>query len=122
MPAYNSTYDSILTSVKKICGIDGSDTAFDPDLILYINTLFLYLYQMGIGPTTPYSITGSTEVWTAFIGNAVDLEPVKTYISLKTKMTFDPPASSTVCEQINNAIKEAEWRLMQQVETYRRLT
>ena len=55
--------DSILTSIKKLLGIDGEYTAFDADLIMHINSVFMILAQMGIGPSNGYRITGSSEVW-----------------------------------------------------------
>ena len=119
MTNINSPYESILNSVKKMSGIDKSDNAFNPDYIIFINTMFLFLNQMGLGPEVPFKITGPNEQWSDFIGTEIDLEPVKTYMSLKVKMAFDPPASSIVCEQINSLIKETEWRLVEQVETFR---
>ena len=44
------TTESILTSVKKLLGIDESYTHFDADLIMHINSVFSILGQMGVGP------------------------------------------------------------------------
>ena len=38
---------SILTSVKKLLGIDESYAHFDPDLIMHINSVFSDLTQIG---------------------------------------------------------------------------
>ena len=43
------TTESILTSVKKLLGIDESYTHFDADLIMHINSVFSILGQMGVG-------------------------------------------------------------------------
>lgn len=39
--------DSILTSVKKLLGLPADYEAFDPDIIMYINTVLMILSQMG---------------------------------------------------------------------------
>ena len=49
--------ESILTSVKKLLGIDEGYTPFDPDLIMHINSVFSILTQMGVGPPGGFSIT-----------------------------------------------------------------
>lgn len=49
--------ESILTSIKKLLGIDESYTHFDPDLIMHINSVFSILRQMGVGPAEGFVIT-----------------------------------------------------------------
>ena len=39
--------DSILTSVKKLLGLPADYEAFDPDIIMHINTVLMILSQMG---------------------------------------------------------------------------
>lgn len=103
--------ESILTSIKKVLGIYESDTSFDVDIIMHINTVFMILRQMGIGPTNGYSITGSYEVWTDYLSDISLIESVKTYVALKVRLIFDPPASSAIIEAMNRTISELEWRL-----------
>ena len=61
------TTESILTSIKKMLGIDADYKHFDADLIMHINSVFSILTQMGVGPTNGFSITDATEKWTDFI-------------------------------------------------------
>ena len=56
--------DSILTSVKKLLGIEEDYTYFDADIIMHINTVFMILNQLGVGPEEGFSITDKTSVWT----------------------------------------------------------
>lgn len=102
---------SILDDVKKVLGLDPTYTAFDPDIILHINTVFSTLNQLGIGPTAGYMIMGNTETWDAFLGADTLLNSVKTYICLKVRMVFDPPTIGFVIDAFNAQIKELEWRL-----------
>lgn len=108
--------DSILTSIKKLLGIQESYTHFDPDIIIGINSAFGILNQLGVGPKEGFSITGVTETWDEFIPDISKLEFVKSYIHMKVKLMFDPPQSSAVIEVINRQISELEWRLNVQVD------
>lgn len=103
--------DSILTSIKKLLGIDEAYTHFDTDLIMHINSVFMILTQLGVGPAEGFSITDSDAVWGDFITNENSVEAVKSYIYLKVKLMFDPPLSGTVSDSISRAISELEWRL-----------
>lgn len=103
--------ESILTSIKKLLGITEEYDQFDPDIIMHINSVFMILTQLGVGPSEGFSIEDDTAVWTDFIQDAKKLESVKTYIYLKVKLAFDPPLSSAVIESMNRLINELEWRL-----------
>lgn len=110
--------DSILNCVKKSLGIDPSDDSFDSDIMLNINTVIFSLSQMGVGSPTGYSISSIDDKWDDYIGaSTINLEAVKTYLYLKTKLTFDPPTNSTVIDSINKTLTELEWRMMLAVET-----
>ena len=52
-----------------------------------------------------------------FFGDRKDIELVKTYVYMKTRLIFDPPSSSSVIEAFNKQISEFEWRLNVAVET-----
>lgn len=104
--------ESILTSIKKLLGIDENYKHFDPDLIMHINSVFSILTQMGVGPANGFSITGANDKWGNFItDNACKFSLVKSYVHLKVKLLFDPPLGSAVIESINRQISELEWRL-----------
>ena len=108
--------DSILDTIKQLLGIQSDYTAFDTDIIVHINSAFMSLNQLGVGPTECFSIDGSEENWAEFVDKSIDLEAVKTYIYLKVRTIFDPPSSSVVMEAMNKNISELEWRLNVQVE------
>lgn len=103
--------ESILTSVKKDLGIVEEYTHFDADIIMGINTAFSILTQLGVGPSTGFSISDKTAVWTDFVSDMSKLEFIKSYVSKKTRMLFDPPTSSAVLEAMNNLLSELEWRI-----------
>lgn len=102
--------DSILTSIKKMLGITEEYEHFDTDLIMHINSVFMILNQLGVGPDVPFVITSKDETWNQFLDGA-NLEMVKSYMFLKVKMLFDPPTGGTVMDSYNRQIAEMEWRL-----------
>lgn len=103
--------ESILTSIKKLLGIEEEYEHFDADLIMHINSVFMILTQLGVGPSEGFSIMDESDVWTDFIPASAKLELVKSYMHLKVKLIFDPPLSSAVIESMNRMISEFEWRL-----------
>ena len=103
--------DSILTSIKKLLGITEEYEHFDADIIMHINTVFMILNQLGVGPANGFSIKDKSAVWSDYISDEENLEAVKTYMRLKVKLLFDPPSSSVVMECTNRMISELEWRL-----------
>lgn len=103
--------ESILTSIKKMLGITEEYEHFDADLIMHINSVFMILTQLGVGPSTGFSIKGADETWDSFLPEGQQLELVKSYMFLKVKLIFDPPLGSAVIEVMNRQISEFEWRL-----------
>ena len=103
--------ESILTSIKKLLGIAEEYDHFDQDIIIHINSVFMILNQLGVGPTEEFTITDKTAVWSDFISDNKKIESVKTYVYMKVRLLFDPPLSSAVMDCINKVISEMEWRL-----------
>ena len=109
--------ESILTSVKKLLGITPECTNFDSDIIMHINSVFLILNQIGVGPSKGYRITDEFNTWDEFIPeDNPRLEAVKSYMYMKVKLLFDPPSSSSVMESTNRLLSELEWRIYTEVD------
>lgn len=109
--------ESILTSIKKMLGIPEEYTQFDMDITMHINSVFMILNQLGVGPVSAYKIKDKTNTWNEFLPETdSNLDSVKSYVYLKVKLLFDPPMSSIVTEANNRAISELEWRLTTQAE------
>lgn len=105
--------ESILTSIKKMLGIDEECTHFDAIIIMHINSVLMILTQLGVGPEEGFVIEDDTSTWVDFIPevNAAQLHAVKSYICMKVRLIFDSPLSSSVIESMNRQIAEFEWRL-----------
>ena len=115
--------DSILTSIKKLLGMAEDYTHFDADIIMNINTEFMSLKQLGIGPAEGFMIEDDSATWDEYINVEENpdkltlLSAVKSYIHLKVKLAFDPPINASVIESINKRISELEWRLNVEAES-----
>ena len=102
---------SILTDTKQTLGLDYDYLAFDLDIITFINAAFSTLDQLGVGQEGGYFISDSDNQWTEFLCPPNQMNMVKTYVALKVRMMFDPPATSFAQEAMKQQISEFEWRL-----------
>lgn len=104
--------ESILTSIKKLLGIAEEYTHFDADIIMHINTVFMTLTQLGVGPTNGFVIENADTYWEDFIADTTKLQAIKTYIYLKVRLVFDPSSlGSATLAAYERQIQELEWRL-----------
>lgn len=103
--------DSILNTIKKMLGLEDEYQPFDVDVIVLINSAFMTLTQLGVGPELGFAIKDYTAKWSDFLTNDIKLEAVKQYVYLKVKVAFDPPTSSSVLEAYKQQISELEWRI-----------
>jgi hypothetical protein len=103
--------DSILNSIKKVLNQPADYDAFDPDIIMHINSVFSTLNQLGIGPQEGFRIDDDTVEWTAFLEGDDRLNNVKSYMYLRVRMLFDPPVTSFHVEAMQRQITELEWRI-----------
>lgn len=109
--------ESILISIKKLLGPGKEYTAFDPDIIMHINTVFVTLNQLGVGPADGFSIQDDITTWKDYIDDEKKFNAVKTYIYLKVKLVFDPPLNASILESMKQSANELEWRLNVQAES-----
>lgn len=102
---------SILNSTKKVLGLPETDTSFDVDILMHINSVLSVLSQVGIGPSNGLMIEDPTTTWEALIGTDPRLSMAKSYLCLKVRLMFDPPATSFAIEAMEKLITELEVRL-----------
>lgn len=103
--------DSILDSVKKSLGLDKDYDPFDPDIVMHINSCFFTLNQLGLGPSEGFLVEGSDSVWSEFVPEIQKFAAIKSYVYIKVKLLFDPPATSFAQEAMKQQATEYEWRL-----------
>ena len=103
--------NSILSSTKKILGIAPEYEAFDLMIMTHINSVFSTLEQIGVGPVGGFMIEDATAEWGALLGTDNRLNQVKSYVYLRVRLLFDPPATSFAINSLQEQAKEMEWRL-----------
>lgn len=110
--AVDSTVNpSILQSVKKALGLDPDYDAFDPEIIMFINSTIATLRQVGFGPSSGYSIDGPDQTWSDYFGDADEFQFVKDYIYCRVRLMFDPPGNSFGISALEKHAEELLWRI-----------
>lgn len=110
----NEDLNNILKSVKLALGgslVSYSDDAFDSNLLMHINSVFVILNQLGVGPKEIFE-ADKNSVWDEFlVESSSKLRIVQSYMYLRIRLIFDPPSSSFVLDAIKEQIKEYEFRM-----------
>jgi hypothetical protein len=101
---------SILSDVKRYCGIEPEDTYWDPQMVLFINTAFATLSQVVASAPKHFTITDDSAEWTDYLNDTPQIEWVKMNVCATVRKMFDPPTNGTVMEAINDVIAETQWR------------
>lgn len=116
--------DSILDTVKNsILSYDPESKDFDDELIMHINSSFIELNQIGVGPSDGFSIEDSTTTWDDLLTegltdaqNKIVNNCVKEYIVLNCKLAFELPESTNVTNSMKAIIEKNLNRIMMQIE------
>lgn len=104
--------ESILNSIKKMLGIGEDYDHFDPDIIMHINSVFMTLNQLGVGPAEGFAIEDDTTIWTDYIPDATKLQAVKSYMYLQVKILFDSASlGAATLAAYERQIQQYEFRL-----------
>lgn len=110
--------ESILTSIKKLLGVTAEYEQFDDDIIMHINSVFMDLNQLGVGPSEGFVIQDEEAYWTDFVNDELTLQAVKSYMYLRVKILFDSASiGSATLAAYERQIAQWEWRLNVAVES-----
>ena len=108
--------ESILDSIKLILGVDTEYDAFDSEILMAINSSFMSLTQLGLGPAEGFKVPNKATTWADILGTRQDLESVRSYIGIKSRILFDPPANSYILQALQDSATEFQWRIRAQLE------
>lgn len=112
--------NSILEDVRKAVGLSRDTVDFDTDLVMHINSAIGELRQNGVTLST--TVTDTSTTW-GDLQNPLRTDAneyfhmVPLFVTLSTKLIFDPPPPSTV-EYYSNNISKILWRLKIAYEEY----
>jgi hypothetical protein len=98
--------DSILDQAKQMLGIPPEDTAFDIDIIAGLNSAFMSLQQIGVGPEEGFSVADNTDSWSDFMDDLTLFGGLKNYVHMQVKMYFDPPGTSFGLTSMEKLLEE----------------
>lgn len=105
--------NSILKDVRVAVGLTEDTVDFDTDLTMHINAALATLNQNGVG--LPVVVVNDATTWgdlkdpLQLKGNE-SFHMVPLFVSLSTRIIFDPPPPSAV-EHFSNTINQMLWRL-----------
>lgn len=108
--------DNILEGVRRGCQVDQYCADFDEDIIPSANSAFAKLTRLGVGPEDGFALEDLEATWDDYCEDRVLLGFVKPYVYKRTKLSFDPPSSSTIIEAIKAEINELEWNIIEYLE------
>ena len=100
---------SILTSVKKLLGIQEDYDYFDTDILMNINMVLPVLKQIGVD-TNVNTVTEET-TWEELSSSTEIVNLLRVYVALRVRMVFDPPTNSSLIDAMQKKVDELEWRL-----------
>ena len=109
--------ESILISIRLSLGITEDCADFDQIILPLINNAFSTLRQLGVGPAEGFMIEDDSITWSEYTQNKPRWSSVKTYISQKVRLAFDPPTNGSLLEALKESIRELEVRLNIEAET-----
>lgn len=108
----SSNPSGVLNTIKKMLGHYPSETEFDTDITVYINSAFFNLKQLGVGPDEGFRISGASDGWEGFVPvESPSYDAVKNYLYFKCRLAHDPPTTSFAIQAIKDQITELEFRL-----------
>ena len=108
---------SVLTSIKKMVGVDVSYDYFDEEIMMDINAALLTMSQMGAGlDGVSLMIEDDTTEWSDLFSETELASGVKQFTTLKCRLRFDPPSTSFAIASFEKQIQELEWRILAQIE------
>lgn len=103
--------ESILITIRKGLGVPEDYDGFDSEITIAINSAIMSLDQIVVGLPKNFKVTDIDELWSDLYSHSINVEAIKSYILLKSRLEFDPPTNSFLIEAIKEQIKELAWRL-----------
>lgn len=107
--------ESVLQSTKKVLGIQDTQDAFDQDVLMFINSAFSTLSQLGILAEEGVEVQDETFTWNDLAPDpglmTSWIQMIRTYVFLHVQSLFDPPTTSFLLAARQKQLDEHVWRL-----------
>lgn len=102
--------NTMFDDIKIMCNIPKTNSDFDTQIQIAANSVLSTLRQIGTFTGNLYFIT-SESVWEDLETDQEIQAVVKEYVCLRTRLTFDPPQSSSLETALTGRIDELEFRI-----------
>lgn len=89
----------------------GADSDFSAQILMIINAVCAELVSLGVIETT---IVDGNTVWSDFNLGPDKLSLLKLYVSIKTRLEFDPPANANILKALQDSHILYQFRLMEE--------
>lgn len=109
----------IMDTIKKMLGLSEDYSAFDTEILFFINSAIMDLSQLGVCSPNFQITENSNETWDDLLSEYSNnglLNSAQEYIYLRTRLSFDPPNSGYVTNALKDRLTEATWRLRVQAD------
>lgn len=106
----------ILNTVKLAIGLAPDDDSFDDQLLMYINSTFATIHQLGAGPDKDFLVEDANTKWDDYMEPSYARNFVKDLVCKEVQKKFDPPTSSAMSQALDEEIAELTYRLNREVE------
>ena len=110
---------SIIDTIKKMLGLAPDYSAFDTDILFFINSAIMDLSQLGVCSPNFQITEDGNEKWYDLLSESSSnglLNGAQKFIYIKTRLVFDPPNSGYVTSALQKELDETTWRLRVQVD------
>ena len=104
----------IKNTIKKMLGLAENYSAFDTEIVFFINSAIMELSQLGVCSPDFQITENGNEKWDDLLANFSSnslLNGAIQYIYIKVRLVFDPPNSGYVTNALQKELDELAWRL-----------
>lgn len=106
-----SNESSVLGTIKTMIGPSEMYEGFDLDLTTHINSILMYLVDIG-AVKKGTRITSDHETWNTILEGNKNIEGIKSLIYIRCRLMFDPPANATMVKTLQDEANRLEWYIL----------
>lgn len=111
--------NAILHDVKEYIGLnpDVEDTTMDDSITIFINSAMDDLARIGVGQIGGFRVETKAETWDDYLNDEQKflLSSVKAYVSIYTRLHFDPPQGS-IQTALDEQLRKLEFTIQTAIE------
>lgn len=103
--------DSVLKTIKSMIGPSVLYDGFDLDLKIHINSILMYLADIG-AVTKGTVVTSENTTWDEILNGNKNIEGIKSLIQIRCRIMFDCPSNGTMLKALQDEANRLEWYIL----------